>query len=96
MINQGILLESNAPAFYYTKLGDLKIEMLGEAARRENAGRQGRRKHGKHDRVNTFGAYGVMQITAPNSTEVSDYGVNDTGSIDKDVTAVVNVSFAID
>ena len=38
---------------------------------------------------------GVMQITAPESTEVSDYGVNDTASIEKDVTAVVNVSFAV-
>src|SRR5687768_1046467 len=33
LINQGILLESAAPQFYYTKLGDLKIEMLGEAAK---------------------------------------------------------------
>jgi uncharacterized protein len=97
LINQGILLESNAPAFYYTKLGDLKIEMLGEAARDARM---------RADKVaestgNTIGSIrsarmGVMQITAPNSTEVSDYGVNDTGSIDKDVTAVVNVSFAID
>jgi hypothetical protein len=38
---------------------------------------------------------GVMQITAPESTEVSDYGVFDTGTIEKDVTAVVNVSFAV-
>lgn len=33
LINQGILVESNAPKYYYTKIGDLKIEMLGEAAR---------------------------------------------------------------
>src|SRR6185369_3601700 len=33
LINQGILIESNAPQYYYTKLGDLKIEMLGEAAK---------------------------------------------------------------
>lgn len=39
---------------------------------------------------------GVFQITAPNSTEVSDYGVYDTTTIVKDVTAVVNVTFALD
>lgn len=97
LINQGILLESSAPQFYYTQLGDLKIEMLGEAARDAKT---------RADKIaestgNSIGSIrsarmGVMQITAPNSTEVSDYGVNDTGSIDKDVQAVVNVSFAID
>jgi uncharacterized protein len=38
---------------------------------------------------------GVMQITAADSNEVSDYGVNDTSALEKDITAVVNVSFAI-
>ena len=38
---------------------------------------------------------GVFQITAPNSTDVSDYGVYDTSTLRKDVTAVVNVAFAL-
>ena len=96
LIDQGILLDSEAPSFYYTKLGDLKIEMLGEAAKDAKT---------RADRIaeSTFSSIGsirsarmgVMQITAPESTEVSDYGVNDTSSIEKDVTAVVNVSFAV-
>jgi hypothetical protein len=96
LINRGILLKSQAPQFYYTKLGDLKIEMLGEAAKDAKA---------RADRIavstgSSIGSIrsakmGVMQITAPESTEVSDYGVNDTSSIDKDVNAVVNVSFAV-
>jgi hypothetical protein len=36
------------------------------------------------------------KLTPVNSTEVSDYGVNDTGSLRKKVTAVVNASFAIE
>ncbi len=97
LMNQGILLESNAPAFYYTKLGDLKIEMLGEAARDAKV-RADKIAESTGNRIGSIRSarMGVMQITAPNSTEVSDYGVNDTASIDKDVTAVVNVSFAID
>ena len=39
---------------------------------------------------------GVLQITAADSTEVSDYGVYDTSTIEKDMTAVVNISFAVD
>jgi hypothetical protein len=37
---------------------------------------------------------GVFQITAPNSHDVRDYGIYDTSTIEKDVTAVVSVSFA--
>jgi hypothetical protein len=39
---------------------------------------------------------GVFQITPVNSTEVSDWGINDTDSLVKKVTAVVTVSFAIE
>ena len=39
---------------------------------------------------------GVFQITPPDSTDVSDYGINDTSSIEKKITAVVNVTFAVE
>jgi uncharacterized protein len=38
---------------------------------------------------------GVYQVTPRNSTEVSDYGINDTTTRDKDVTAVVTLTFAL-
>lgn len=96
LINQGILLESSSPQFYYTKLGDLKIEMLGEAAKDAKA-RADRIAESTGSSIGSIRSakMGVMQITAPESTEVSDYGVNDTSSIDKDVNAVVNVNFAV-
>jgi hypothetical protein len=96
LINRGILLRSEAPKFYYTKLGDLKIEMLGEAAKDAKA-RADRIAESTGSSIGSIRSarMGVMQITAPESTEVSDYGVFDTGTIEKDVTAVVNVSFAV-
>jgi hypothetical protein len=39
---------------------------------------------------------GVLQITAADSTEVSDMGIYDTSSVDKDITAVVNIGFAVE
>ena len=39
---------------------------------------------------------GVYQITPRNSTEVSDYGIDDVSSRLKDVEAVVNVTFRVD
>jgi len=96
LINQGILIESAAPKYYYTAIGDLKIEMLGEAAKdaKERASRIA------SSTGNSIGAVrsakmGVLQITAADSTDVSDYGVYDTTTIDKDMTAVVNASFAV-
>lgn len=38
---------------------------------------------------------GVYQIVPRNSTEISDYGVNDTSARDKDVISVVTVTFAV-
>lgn len=96
LINQGILLDSNAPQYSYTKISDLKIEMLGEAAK--DAKNRAEQIAASTD--NKIGALrsakmGVMQITAPDSTEVSDSGISDSASIEKDVTAVVNISFAV-
>jgi hypothetical protein len=36
-----------------------------------------------------------FQVTAPGSTEVEDYGIYDTSTREKEVTAVVNVTFAV-
>jgi hypothetical protein len=38
---------------------------------------------------------GVYQITPRDSTEISDYGINDTSSREKDVNAVVTATFAV-
>jgi uncharacterized protein len=38
---------------------------------------------------------GVYQITPRDSTDVSDYGINDTSSREKDVNAVVTAMFAV-
>lgn len=97
LINQGILLESAPPRYYYTQLGDLKIEMLGEAAhdaklRAEKIAASTGNKIG----MVRSARMGVLQITAADSTEVSDSGINDTSTIDKDMTAVVNISFAVE
>lgn len=96
LINQGIFIESSAPQFLYTKLGDLKIEMVAEAAKDAKA-RAEQIANSTSSSIGTVRSarMGVMQITAADSNEVSDYGLNDTSALEKDITAVVNVSFAI-
>ncbi|MEP6922894.1 MAG: SIMPL domain-containing protein [Pyrinomonadaceae bacterium] len=97
LINQGILLESSSPQYSYTQIGDLKIAMLGEAAKDAKA-RAEQIAGSTGNKIGTLRSarMGVMQITAADSTEVSDSGISDTSSIEKDVTAVVNISFAVE
>jgi hypothetical protein len=97
LVNQGILLDSNAPQYIYTRLGDLKIEMLSEAARDAKLRAQ-QIASSTGNRVGSLRAaeMGVMQITPPDSNEVSGSGVNDTTSLEKDITAVVHMTFEID
>jgi len=96
LLNQGILIESNPPEYYYTKIGDLKVEMLGEASK--DAKERAEKIAGSTG--NSIGAVrsakmGVLQITPPDSTEVSDSGMYSTTTIEKDITAVVNISFGV-
>lgn len=96
LINEGVEINSPTPEFLYTKIGDLKVEMIGLAA----ADAKVRAEQIANSTNNSIGEVrsskmGVIQINAKNSTEVSDYGVNNTSSIDKTITVVVNMSFSI-
>jgi hypothetical protein len=97
LINQGILIESMAPQYLFTQMGDLKIEMLAEAAKdaKKRAEQIAQSTGSSIGNVRTA-RMGVLQITAADSTEVSDAGINDTSSVEKDITAVVNIGFAVD
>lgn len=97
LINENIEFESQAPEYFYTKLDELKIEMLSKAT--ENA--KARAENMVKATGNKIGSIrsarmGVFQITPINSMEVSDWGINDTSSLEKKVTAVVNANFAIE
>lgn len=97
LINQGILIESMAPQYLYTKIGDLKIEMLAEAAKDAKVrAEQIAQSTGSSIGSVRTARMGVLQITAADSNEVSDYGMNDTSSLEKDITAVVNIGFEVD
>lgn len=97
LINDGLLLNSEAPQYFYTKLDALKIEMLAKAT--ENA--KQRALSMANSTGNKIGfmrsaKMGVFQITPVTSTDISDWGVNDTHSFAKKIMAVVTVSFAIE
>jgi hypothetical protein len=96
LIAQGVEIDSSSPEYFYTKLNELKIAMLGEAARdaRRRAEQLARDSGSKVGALRSA-SQGVFQVTPVDSTEVSDCGINDTSSITKKVRAVVTVRYSI-
>ena len=97
LFSSGIPLQSQPLQYIYTRLADIRPGLLARAVR--DARNRGRvlldaagGKLGKLRGVDV----GVFQVTAPNSTSVSDYGEYDTTTLRKDVTAVVNVTFTLE
>lgn len=97
LINQGVEFQSFPPEYYYTKLADLKISMLGLAAEdARNRADQIAKSTGSQIGELGCAKVGVFQITVPYSTDVSDRGIYDTSSIDKEITAVMTCEFKIE
>lgn len=73
LLDQGLQIGYNDLSFYYTKLSDLKIEMLAEAT--QNAKERAKtiaKNAGSHLGGLQTANMGVFQITAPNSSD-EDY-----------------------
>lgn len=97
LIGEGVLVVSTAPEYHYSGLAELKVELMGLAAAdartraEELAGNAGGRIGELQD-----ARMGVLQITRPHSMETTSYGVYDTDTIEKDVRAVVTVTFRVE
>jgi hypothetical protein len=97
LVEQGMSLQMEPPQYLYVKLADLKIQVQAEAAKdammraKKIAEATGSKLGPIRD-----ARMGVLQITPKNSTEISDYGMNDVGSIEKEITAVINASFGLE
>ena len=94
LLEKGININTNTPEYNYSKLADLKIKLLGEATKDAKL-RAIQMLKATNNRVGKIKSVkmGVFQITAPTSNEVSNWGINDTSSKEKKVTAVANVIF---
>lgn len=97
LIASGINLQMETPEYYYSKLSDVKINIQAEAARdAQNRAERIASATGQKLGKLRSARMGVIQITPKNSNVVSDYGINDVTSVQKEITAVVHASFEID
>lgn len=97
LVTEGVNLRAMPPEYLVTGLAEVKEEVQALAAtdamRRAQkvADAAGARLGPIRD-----ARMGVLQVTPRHSTVVSDYGVNDNSSIEKQITAVVHARFAIE
>ena len=96
LINKSVLFSTNSLEYYYSKLPAVRVELLANAvadakARAEQLAIAGGKKIG----VLKSASSGVVQVMAPNSVEVSDYGMYDTSKIEKEIMVTVKASFEI-
>lgn len=96
LVEKGIVINSYEPNYMYSGLADKKAELLQKATAdaKFRAKEMLKATNNRVGRIRTV-KMGVFQITPPDSNEVSDWGINDTSSIEKKITAVSNVVFGI-
>ncbi|MBC7894816.1 MAG: SIMPL domain-containing protein, partial [Cytophagaceae bacterium] len=96
LIAEGVPVQAQAPEYIYTKLAEIRTTLLEEATKDARARAEAIvRSTGSQIGAVREARMGVFQITPRFSTEIADYGINDVTAIDKDVTAVVRVTFTI-
>lgn len=88
LITEGIQVSSDAPKYYFTKLNDIKPDMLSEATRNARAAAN---EFAANAGVRTGGIRSARQGGFQVRDVGADYG--DTGRIDKEVRVVTTITF---
>lgn len=94
LIDKGVIYSTNSLEYYFTKLPELRIALLKDAAsdakmRAQKIAESTGLQVGSIKSANA----GVVQVLQVNSTDVSDYGAYDTSTIEKEVMVTVTAIF---
>src|SRR4030042_1213429 len=96
LINQEVIFSIQSLEYYYSKLPELRIELIPDAINDAKLRAQ-KIAEGSGKNIGTIKSanLGVVQVLPVNSTEVSDWGTYDTSTIEKDVMIPVTVIFTL-
>lgn len=96
LIKEGVEIDSEAPRYLYTKLSELKIDMLAEATK-DATSRAEQIVNNANGHLGKLveARMGVMQLNPKNVLATSGEGVYDTSSYEKEITATVSVKFEV-
>jgi hypothetical protein len=96
VLKEGIVLQNSNVEYYFSKLVEIKKELIGAAV---IDGQQRAEAIARHSGTKIKGIHsarvGVFQITEPYSTEVTDSGIYNVNTKRKDVTVTVHVTFSL-
>lgn len=98
LIESGIEFNSSSPSYYYTKLSELKVDLLAKASadakqRAETIAKNSGSSLGKIKKA----TMGVFQITGKNSNEDYSYGgVFNTSAKNKTASITTKIEYAVD
>jgi hypothetical protein len=98
LLEDGVDVNSQPPRYHYTKLSDLKVEMLAAAAADARTRAEqilSAAGHAKPGRL-VSADMGIININPVNSTATSVEGNNDKSSFEKDIITVVRAQFEVD
>jgi uncharacterized protein len=98
LLEDGVSITSHSPEYFYTRLGELKIEMLAAAGKDARARADNILKNAGGSHVGSLIAadMGIININPANSTETSEEGNNDRTSLEKDIITIVHATFKLD
>jgi len=96
LTDKGVAFATQSLEYYYSKLPELRVNLLSEAMqdaknRAEKIAESTGQKVGPLRSVHM----GAVQVLAPNSTEISDYGTYNTSTIEKEVMVAVVATFLL-
>lgn len=96
LIQKGVIFSSDSLEYYYTKLPELRVNMLSDAIKDAKARAQKiAESSGKSVGSIKSASMGVVQVLPVNSIEISDYGSYDTATIEKEVMVTVKALFIL-
>ena len=96
LINQGVFFSTQMLEYTVSTLPELRISLLKDAVKDARARAAGiAESDGNSVGTLKSASIGVVQVLAPNSTAVDDYGAYDTSSIEKEVMVTVRASFQL-
>lgn len=96
LIKEGVEIDSGRPNYYVSVLDTIKLDLLEKATLNGYARATVLAKGSKSSVGGLISAsQGVFQIVPAGSTDVSDYGNNDTSAMRKTVRATVSLSYSV-
>jgi len=98
LLEQGVSISSEAPQYFYTRLGELKVEMLAAAGKDARARADNIIKSAGGAAIGKLivADMGIININPANSTQTSEEGNNDMSSLDKDIITIVHAEFELE